>query len=77
MTKYMITSCQQNIVQNQNIVIETLSFEKVKKFKYLGVTATNTNDIREEIKRRINRKRVLLFTSENFIVPPVFQETQS
>ena len=37
MTKYMITSRQQNIVQNQNIVIENLSFEKVEKFKYLGV----------------------------------------
>ena len=53
-TKYMITSRQQNIAQNQNIVIENLSFEKVEKFKYLGVTVTNTKDIREEIKRRIN-----------------------
>ena len=53
-TKYMITSRQQNIVQNQNIVIENSSFEKVEKFKYLGVTVTNTNDTREEIKRRIN-----------------------
>ena len=31
-------------------VIESLSFEKVEKFKYLGVTVTDTNDIREEIK---------------------------
>ena len=46
----MITSRQ----QNQNVVIENLSFENVKKFKCLGVTVTNTNDIREEIKRRIN-----------------------
>ena len=36
-TKYVITSRQENIVQNQNIVIENLSFEKVEKFKYLGV----------------------------------------
>ena len=50
----MITSRHQNTVQNQNIVIENLSFEKVEKFKYLGVTVTNTNDISEEIKRRIN-----------------------
>ena len=46
MTKYMITSRQQNIVQNQNIVIENLSFEKVEKFKYLGVTVTNINNFR-------------------------------
>ena len=58
-TKYMITSRQENIVHNQNIVIEILSFEKVEKFRYLGVTVTNTDDIREEIKRRIN---MLLFT---------------
>ena len=36
------------------MVIENLSFEYVEKFRYLGVTVTNTNDIREEIKRRIN-----------------------
>ena len=46
-TKYMVTSRQQNIVQNQNIVIENLFFEKVEKFKYLGVMVTNKNDIRE------------------------------
>ena len=50
----MITSRQQNIVQNQNTVIEDFSFEKVEKFKYLGVTVKITKDIREEIKRRIN-----------------------
>ena len=50
----MITSRQQDIVQNQNIVIKKLLFENVEKFKYLGVTVTNTKDIREEIKRRIN-----------------------
>ena len=50
----MLTSRQENLVQNQNIVIENFSFEKVEKFKYLGVTVTNTNDLREEVKRRIN-----------------------
>ena len=28
--------------------------DNVEKFEYPGVTVTNTNDIREEIKRRIN-----------------------
>ena len=54
----MVTSRQQNIVQNQIIVIENLSFEKVEKLKYLGITVKNTNDIREVIKRRINMGNV-------------------
>ena len=29
-------------------------FENVEKFRFLGVTVTNTNDIRGEIRRRIN-----------------------
>ena len=49
-TKYLITSLHQNVIQN-HIVIGNLSFENVEKFRYLGVTVTNTNDIREEIKR--------------------------
>ena len=49
-----VNSEQQNIEQNQNIVIENLLFEKVEKFKYLGLTVTNTNDIPKEIKRRMN-----------------------
>ena len=47
MTKYMITFRHQNVIQNQNIVIEILSFENVEKFRYLGITVTNTNDIRD------------------------------
>ena len=50
----------------------------MEKFRYLGVTVKNTNDMREEIKRRINMKKcMLLLTWENFIVPPAFQETES
>ena len=46
-TKYMITSRHRNVIQNQNIVIGNLSFENVESCRYLGVTVTNTNDIRE------------------------------
>ena len=46
----MIPSRHQNLLQNQNTVIGNLAFENVEKFRYLGVTVTNTNDI----KRRIN-----------------------
>ena len=63
----MITSRQQNIVQNQNIIIENLSFEKVEKFKYLGVTVTNTNVIHEEIKRRINLGNACYYSLEKIL----------
>ena len=59
-TKYMITSRQ------QNIVIESLSFEKVEKFKYLGVTVTNTNHMREEIKLRINMGNACYYSLRKF-----------
>ena len=60
-TKYMITSRQ------QNIVIENLSFEKVEKLKYLGVTVTSTNDIRKEIKRRINMGNACYYSLEKIL----------
>ena len=63
----MITSRQQNIVQNQNVVIENLSFENVEKFKYLGITVTNTNDIREGIKRRINLGNACYYSLEKIL----------
>ena len=61
-TKYMITSRQQNIVQNQNKVIEN-----VEKFKYLGVTVTNTNDIRAEIERRISMGNTCYYSLEKIL----------
>ena len=66
-TKYIITSRQQNIVQNQNIIIENLSFEKFEKFKYLGITVTNTYDIREELKRRINMGNACYYSLEKIL----------
>ena len=57
----MITSRQ------QNTVIENLSFEKVEKFKYLGVTVTNTNDIREGMKRRINMRNACYYSLEKML----------
>ena len=64
--------------RQQNIVIKNLSFEKVEKFIYLVVAVTNTNDFREEIKRRINMGNACYYSlEEHFIVPPALQETES
>ena len=71
-TKYMITSRHQNVVQNQNIVIGNLSFENVEKFRYLGITVTNTNDIHEEIKRRINMGNACYYSLEKIYRPVCF-----
>jgi hypothetical protein len=49
-TTYMITSRHQNSGRNQNIRIANESFDNVAKFKYLGTTLTNEN----EIKSRLN-----------------------
>ena len=64
---FYLWDSQQNIVQNQNIVIENLSYEQVEKFKYLGVTVININDIHEEIKRRINLGKACYYSLEKIL----------
>jgi hypothetical protein len=66
-TKYMIMSCYLNSGQNQNIRIANESFEKVVKFKYLGTTLTNQNDIRDEIKNRLNSGNACYYFVQNLL----------
>jgi hypothetical protein len=49
-TEYMI-SLHQNLRQNQNVSMANELFENVEKFRHLGTTLTNQNDIHDEIKR--------------------------
>jgi hypothetical protein len=53
-TKRMIISDHMKSGQNQNIRTAKQSLENVAKFKYLGTTLTNQNDIHDETKSRLN-----------------------
>jgi hypothetical protein len=66
-TKYMIMSRHLNSGQNQNIRIANESFEKVTKFRYLGTTLTNQNDIHDEIKSRLNMGNACYYSVQNHL----------
>jgi hypothetical protein len=53
-SKYMIMSHHLNSGQSQNISIANESSENTAKFKYLGTTLTNQNDIHDEMKNRLH-----------------------
>jgi hypothetical protein len=61
----MIMSCHLNSGQNQNIRTANESFKKVEKFKYLGTTITNQNDIHDEIKSKLNSGNACCYSVQN------------
>jgi hypothetical protein len=69
-TNYMIMSHHPNSGQNQNIRIANELFENVAKFKYLGTTLTNQNEIRDEIKSRLNSGNACYYSVQNLFFFP-------
>jgi hypothetical protein len=63
----MIMSRRPNSGQNQNIRIANETFEKVAKFKYLGTTPTNQNDIHDEIKSRLNSGNAFYYSVQTLL----------
>jgi hypothetical protein len=68
-TKYMILSRHPNSGQNQNIRIDNESFQNLAKFKYLGTTLTNQNDIHDDQQWIKFRECLLLFSPKSFVFP--------
>jgi ribosomal protein S2 len=66
-TKFMIMSRHQNSGQNQNIKTANESFETVTKFRYLGTTLTNQNDIHDEIKSTLNSGNACYHSVQNVL----------
>jgi hypothetical protein len=63
----MIMSRHPNSGQNQNVRIANESFENVAKFRYLGTTLTNQNDIHDEIKSRLNSGNTCYYSVQNLL----------
>jgi hypothetical protein len=56
-----------NSGQNQNIRTANESLENVAKFKYMGMTLTNKNDIHDELKSRLNSGNPCYYSGQNLL----------
>jgi hypothetical protein len=66
-TKHMLVALDQNADQNGDIKVGNRSFENMSQFKYLGMTVTNQNLIKEEIKKRLNSGNACYHLAQNLL----------
>jgi hypothetical protein len=64
-TRYLFMSLHPKSGRKQCIRIANESFKNVEKFKHLGTTLTNQNDIHDEIKIRLNSENVCYHSVQN------------
>jgi hypothetical protein len=72
----MTMSHHLNSGQNHNIRIANELFENMAKFKYLGMTLKNTNDIHDEIKSRLNSKNACYHSVQNLLSSISYKKTK-
>jgi hypothetical protein len=65
--KYMFMPHHHNARQNHNIKTHNQFFKYVTNFKYLGMTVTNQNCIREKIKNRLNLGNACFHSVQNLL----------
>jgi len=65
--KYMTVSRDQNAGRIHSMKTDNSSIERVEELKYLGITLTNQNSIREEIKSRLKLWNACYHSVQNLL----------
>ena len=66
-TKCMVMFRDRNAGRGHSVKIDNSSTERVKEFKYLGMTLTDQNSIQEEIKSRLKLGNACYHSVQNLL----------